>query len=61
MEKPTFTRANLSNIRVIMMIMRILVEELCETVMGWIPVLECLLLHPIMLDIKWHGFLRTRL
>jgi hypothetical protein len=43
MEKPTFTSANLSNIRVIMTIMRVLMEEwLCQAVMGWIPALECL-------------------
>jgi hypothetical protein len=35
MEKLTFTRVNLSNIRVIMVIMRVLVEELlCQAVMG---------------------------
>jgi hypothetical protein len=42
MEKPAFTRANLSDIRVIMTIMRVLVEELlCQVVTGRIPVLEC--------------------
>jgi hypothetical protein len=44
MEKLAFTRVNLSDVRVIMVIMRVLVEELlCQTVMGCIPVLECLL------------------
>jgi hypothetical protein len=44
MEKPTFTRRNLSDVRAIMAIMCVLVEELlCHVVMGWIPVLEYLL------------------
>jgi hypothetical protein len=44
MEKPTFTGANLSNVRVIMVIMCVLVEELlCQAVTGWILVLKCLL------------------
>jgi hypothetical protein len=35
MEKPTFTRVNLSGVRVIMVIMRVLVEELlCQAMMG---------------------------
>jgi hypothetical protein len=35
---------DLSDVRVIMMIMHVLVEELlCQVVMGQIPVLECLL------------------
>jgi hypothetical protein len=43
MEKFAFTRVKLSNIRVIKAIMHFLVEELlCQAVMGWIPVLECL-------------------
>jgi hypothetical protein len=43
-EKPAFTRVNLSNVKVIMTIIRVLVKELlCQTVMGQIPVLECLL------------------
>jgi hypothetical protein len=43
MEKPTSARANLSNVRVIMAIMRVLVDELiCQTVMGRILILECL-------------------
>jgi hypothetical protein len=43
MEKPTFARACLSNIRAIMVIMHVpLVEQLCQTVMGWIQVFECL-------------------
>jgi hypothetical protein len=41
MEKLTFTRACLSNVRVIMAIMRVpLVELLCQVVMGWISGLE---------------------
>jgi hypothetical protein len=44
MDKPTFTRANLSNVRVIMTIMRVSVDELlCQTVMEQIPVLKYLL------------------
>jgi hypothetical protein len=44
MEKPSFTRANLPNVRLIMMIMCIPVEELlCQTVTGRIPVLKFLL------------------
>jgi hypothetical protein len=35
MEKPAFTRVNLSDVRVIMMIMCVLVEELlCQAVTG---------------------------
>jgi hypothetical protein len=42
MEKLTFTRV--SYIRDIMAIMRVpLVESLCQTVMGWIPALNCML------------------
>jgi hypothetical protein len=44
MEKLTFTKANLSNVRVIMVIMHVPLEELLyQAVVGWIPVLECLL------------------
>jgi hypothetical protein len=62
MEKPAFTTVNLSDVRVIMVIRRVLVEELlCQAVTGQIPVLECLLsgahgylwLSPIMPGIKW--------
>jgi hypothetical protein len=43
MEKLAFTRTCLSNMRVIMAIMRVpLVELLCQAVMGWIPALEYL-------------------
>jgi hypothetical protein len=43
MEKPTSSMVNLSDVRVIMMIMRVLLEELiCQTVMGRIPVLKCI-------------------
>jgi hypothetical protein len=70
MEMPAFTRVNLSNVRVIIVIMCVLMEELlCQTVMEWIPVLECplsgvcgrLWLRPVMADIKWHCFPRSRL
>jgi hypothetical protein len=44
MEKLTFTRACLSGIRVITVIMRApLINLLCQTVMGWILALEYLL------------------
>jgi hypothetical protein len=44
MEKVVFTRACLSSVRVVMVIMRIpLVELLCQMMMGWIPALEYLL------------------
>jgi hypothetical protein len=70
MEKPTFTRASLSDVRVIMAIMHIFVGELLyQAVIGRIPVLECMLsgvcghlwLHSIMSSMKWHCFSRTRL
>jgi hypothetical protein len=49
MEKSTFTRANLSDVRVIMEIMRVLVEEfLYQAVTGQNLVLECLWLHPVI-------------
>jgi hypothetical protein len=44
MEKLTFTRACLSDVSVIMVIIRVtMVELLCQTVMGWIPALDYLL------------------
>jgi hypothetical protein len=61
MEKPTFTMVNLSDVKVIISIMHVPVEELvCQVVIGWILVLECLLLGefgclwlcPIMPGIK---------
>jgi hypothetical protein len=61
MEKPTYTRTNLSSARVIMTIIYVPVGELlCQTVMERIPVLECPLpgvyglmwLRPITPDIK---------
>jgi hypothetical protein len=62
MEKPAFTRANLSDVRVIMAILRVLMEELlCQVVTGWVLVLRCLWLCPVMPDIKWHWFPRTQL
>jgi hypothetical protein len=43
MENSAFTKANLPNVRVIMEIMRVLMEKLlCQAVTGQIPVLECL-------------------
>jgi hypothetical protein len=45
MEKATFTKVWLSDVRVIMVIMCVpLVELLCQAVMGWILALEYLLL-----------------
>jgi hypothetical protein len=45
MENPTFTGTSLSDVRVIMAIMSVpLVLLLCQTVMGWVSVLECLFL-----------------
>jgi hypothetical protein len=70
MEKPAFTRVNLSDIRVIMVIMHVLMEELlCQVVMGQIPVLKCQLssacghpwLHLVMPCIKCLCFPRTEL
>jgi hypothetical protein len=69
MEKSTFTRVSLSNVRFIMVIMRILVEDLlCQAVTGPILVLKYLLsgayghLWPcLMQGIKCHRFLRTQL
>jgi hypothetical protein len=44
MEKLVFTRACLSDVRVIMAIMHVpLVELLCQAIMGWIPTFEYLL------------------
>jgi hypothetical protein len=43
MENPTLIGVSLSDGRVIIVIMHVLVVELlCQVVMGWIPVLECL-------------------
>jgi hypothetical protein len=48
---PALLRVNLSDVRVIMAIMRVLVEEsLSQVVMGWISVLKCLFVrHPWVL------------
>jgi hypothetical protein len=44
MENPAFTEASLSDVKVIMTIMHVLMEELlCQAVTGRIPILECLL------------------
>jgi hypothetical protein len=68
MVNPAFTRASLSDVREIMMVMHILVKEsLYQAVMGWILVLEYLLsgtcghlgLRPILPSMKWHCYTRT--
>jgi hypothetical protein len=42
MDNSTFLGASLSDVKVIMTIMHILIVKLlCQMVMGWIPVLEC--------------------
>jgi hypothetical protein len=44
MENPTFIEVSLSNVRVIMVIMRVLVVELlCQVVTGWVLVPKGLL------------------
>jgi hypothetical protein len=62
MENPTLTEVSLSNIRVSITIMCVLVVELlCQVMMERILVLECLLpllrgrlqLHLVLPDIKW--------
>jgi hypothetical protein len=66
MEKLAFTRACLSSIRVIIVIMHVsLVALLCQALMGQNPTLEYLLLGtcgrlwpcPVILGIKGHHFL----
>jgi hypothetical protein len=55
MENPAFIGASLSDVKVIMMIMRILVVKLlCLAVTRWVPLLQCLL-HGT------HGLQRLRL
>jgi hypothetical protein len=70
MVKSAFTRPNLSDVSVIMTIMRVLIEELLyQTVMRQITVLECMLsgahrhlwLCSIMASIKWCCFPRPLL
>jgi hypothetical protein len=70
MEKPTFTKVSLSDVRIIMAIMRVhVVDLLCQATMGWIPVLNYLLLGArgrlwpcsIVPGIKWRRFLRSQL
>jgi hypothetical protein len=70
MEKPAFTRANLSDVKMIMVIICVLIDELlCQAVTEQISVLECLLssacgclwLCPIIPGVKWRYFSRTRL
>jgi hypothetical protein len=66
--EPCAYRASLSNVKVIMMIIRVLmVELLCQAVIGQIPTLECklpgtggcLLFHLILSGIKWPRYPRT--
>jgi hypothetical protein len=66
----TFTRASLSDVRVIMVIMCVLVVELlCQAATERILILKYLLLGmhgymwpcPVMLDIKCHHFPRIQL
>jgi hypothetical protein len=68
MENPALIRVSLSDVRDIMVIMCVLVVELlCQAMMGWNSVLECLLpgtrgrwwLHLILPGIKWTHYLRT--
>jgi hypothetical protein len=68
MEKPAFTTASLSNVKVIMTIMRVpVVELLCQVATGCIPVLKYLLSGvygrlwpcPIVRDIKCCRFPRS--
>jgi hypothetical protein len=70
MEKPAFTRESLSDVRVIMVIMCVLVEDLiCQVVTGRISVLKYLMSGargrqwpcPVVPGIKCRFFLRTRL
>jgi hypothetical protein len=70
MEEPVFTDASLSDVRVIIAIMTVTVEELlCQAVMRQILVLEYLLfgargrlwLCPVVPGIKCYLFLRSRL
>jgi hypothetical protein len=67
-KKLAFTRACLSYVRVIMVIMRVpLVDSLCQAVIGRIPAPEymlsgaCGLLwpHPVTIGTKCHSFLRS--
>jgi hypothetical protein len=67
-ENPTLIRASLSDVKVIMMVMRgHVVKLLCEAVMGWVLVLKCLLLGAhgclwlrlVLSGIKWYLFSRT--
>jgi hypothetical protein len=69
MEKPTFTRACLSDVRVTIEIMCVpVVEQPYQAVMGQTPALKCMLSGmcgcllpcPIMLAIKCHCLLRTQ-
>jgi hypothetical protein len=67
MEKFVFTRANLSNVRVIIAIMCVLMNDLlCQVVMEHVSILTCLLssargrlwLRSVMPNIKWCRFPR---
>jgi hypothetical protein len=67
MKNPTLIRASLSDVRVIMVIMHVLVVDLlCQAVMGWILVIMCILpgacgrlrLRLVLPAIKWPRYLR---
>jgi hypothetical protein len=69
MENTTFIRASLSDVREIVTIMHVLVEELlCHAMIERIPVLKCLLsracghlwLRPVLPSIKWHHYPMTQ-
>jgi hypothetical protein len=69
MEKLAFTRGHLSNVRVIMEIIRVgLVEMLYQMMIDWIPTLEyllpdargCLRPRPVVPGSKCHHFLRPQ-
>jgi hypothetical protein len=70
MEKPAFTEVSLSDVRVIMMIMHVPMEELlCQATMGWVPLLKyllsgargCLCPCPVVPGNECCCFSRTRL
>jgi hypothetical protein len=70
MGKPAPIRGSLSDVRVTVMIMRVLiVKSLCQVAMSPVPELECMLpgasgcmwLRLVIPSTKWHCFLRTQL
>jgi hypothetical protein len=59
-ENPALIGASLSDVRVIMVIMLVLVVELlCQAVTGWILVLGHLRLCLVLLGIKWPCYSKT--